>query len=373
MLTTMVTRPVRPEHVEGRLLWNKLLRSGILSQGLREPGRQLLGYRPETPRAYRPCVGRARVGTRYLNSSRPESPNWSQAWASNGLVEGILVRMGTLYIVGTPIGNLEDLTRRAVRVLGQVSLVAAEDTRVTRKLLSHLSIHAPLVSYHARNWRSRLPSIVDALHSGDVALVTDAGMPVVSDPGSELVSAARASENRVEVVPGPSAVTAALAVSGLPGDSFFFLGFLPRRGKPRTLILQSAAAFAAPHAATVIIFEAPHRLRATLQDLFTVLGDRELAVCRELTKIHEEVFRGSVSQALDYFTEPRGEFVLLLAGSDPPSGPVAPSQPHLETASAELAKLKQSGVRARAAVAQVAADYALPRKIVYQLWLQTTV
>ncbi len=277
--------------------------------------------------------------------------------------------MGTLYIVGTPIGNLEDLTRRAVRVLGQVSLVAAEDTRVTRKLLSHLSIHAPLVSYHSRNWQSRLPSILDALTSGDVALVTDAGMPVVSDPGSELVSAARASGNRVEVVPGPSAVTAALAVSGLPGDCFLFLGFLPRRGKSRTAKVRSVAAFLAP----IIIFEAPHRLRATLQDLLNVLGDRDLAVCRELTKLHEEVFRGSVSQALDYFAEPRGEFVLLLAGAAPPSGPPVPSQPHLEAASAELAKLKQSGSRARAAVAQVAATYDLPRKIVYQLWLQTTV
>ena len=277
--------------------------------------------------------------------------------------------MGTLYIVGTPIGNLEDLTRRAVRVLGQVSLVAAEDTRVTRKLLSHLSIQAPLVSYHSRNWQSRLPSILDALTSGDVALVTDAGMPVVSDPGSELVSAARASGNRVEVVPGPSAVTAALAVSGLPGDCFLFLGFLPRRGKSRTAKVRSVAAFLAP----IIIFEAPHRLRATLQDLLKVLGDRDLAVCRELTKLHEEVFRGSVSQALDYFAEPRGEFVLLLAGAAPPSGPPVPSQPHLEAASAELAKLKQSGSRARAAVAQVAATYDLPRKIVYQLWLQTTV
>ena len=277
--------------------------------------------------------------------------------------------MGTLYIVGTPIGNLEDLTRRAVRVLGQVSLVAAEDTRVTRKLLSHLSIHAPLVSYHSRNWQSRLPSILDALTSGDVALVTDAGMPVVSDPGSELVSAARASGNRVEVVPGPSAVTAALAVSGLPGDCFLFLGFLPRRGKSRTAKVRSVAAFLAP----IIIFEAPHRLRATLQDLLNVLGDRDLAVCRELTKLHEEVFRGSVSQALDYFAEPRGEFVLLLAGAALPSGPPVPSQPHLEAASAELAKLKQSGSRARAAVAQVAATYDLPRKIVYQLWLQTTV
>ena len=292
--------------------------------------------------------------------------------------------MGTLYIVGTPIGNLEDLTRRAVRVLGEVSLIAAEDTRVTRKLLSHLTIHVSMVSYHSRNWQSRLPSILDALTSGDVALVSDAGMPVVSDPGSELVSAARDSGHRVEVVPGPSAVTAALAISGLPGDCFLFLGFLPRRGKARTAKLRSVADFTAPSApstpfapfapfAPLIIFEAPHRLRATLQDLLTTLGDRDLAVCRELTKLHEEVFRGSVSQALDYFAEPRGEFVLLVAGAGPPTGPQAPSQPQLEAASADLANLKQSGARARAAVAQVAAEYNLPRKIVYQLWLETTV
>ena len=289
-----------------------------------------------------------------------------------GLGEGILVGMGTLFIIGTPIGNLEDLTRRAARVLGQVSLVAAEDTRVTRKLLSHLSIHAPLVSCHARNWQSRLPAIMDALSWGDVALVTDAGMPVVSDPGSEVVSAARASGFPVEIVPGPSAVTAAMAVSGLPGDCFLFLGFLPRRGKSRTSKLQSVTSFAAPPA-PLIIFEAPHRLRATLQDLLTVLGDRDLAVCRELTKLHEEVFRGSVSQALDYFAEPRGEFVLVVAGADSPSGAEAPSPQNLDAASLALASLKQSGTRARAAVTQVAAEYDLPRKIVYQLWLETPV
>ena len=301
-----------------------------------------------------------------------EGPWAPELVSENDPGEGILVRMGTLYIVGTPIGNLEDLTRRAVRVLGEVSLVAAEDTRVTRKLLSHLGLHASLVSYHSRNWRSRLASIMEALNSGDVALVADAGMPVVSDPGSELVSAARAAGNRVEVVPGPSAVTAALAISGLPGDCFLFLGFLPRRGKSRTSKLHSIAAYTAPFA-PLIIFEAPHRLRDTLRDLLTVLGDRELAVCRELTKVHEEVFQGSVSQALDYFAEPRGEFVLLVAGADPSSDTATPSQAHLEAASTELARRKQSGLRARGAVAQVAADYDLPRKIVYQLWLRTAV
>ena len=274
--------------------------------------------------------------------------------------------MGTLYVVGTPIGNLEDLTRRAARVLGQVSLVAAEDTRVTRKLLSHLSIHAPMVSYHSRNWQTRLPSILDGLNSGDVALVTDAGMPVVSDPGSELVAAARVAGYSVEVVPGPSAVTAALAVSGFPGDSFLFLGFLPRRGKSRTSKLKSVAALTEP----VIIFEAPRRLRATLQDLLALLGDRDLAVGRELTKLHEEVFRGSVSQAIEYFEEPRGEFVLVVAGNASAEVADAPSPARLESAGAELARLKQSGVRARGAVAQVAADYGLPKKTVYQLWLQ---
>jgi 16S rRNA (cytidine1402-2'-O)-methyltransferase len=274
--------------------------------------------------------------------------------------------MGTLYVVGTPIGNLEDITFRAARILGQVALVAAEDTRHTRKLLSHLGLHKPLMSYHQHNRQDRLPALLAALESGDVALVTDAGMPGISDPGEELVSQAAAAGYRVEVVPGASAVTAALALSGFPGDAFLFLGFLPRRSKQRRARLQLLNSLPM----TLVIFEAPHRLQATLDDLLSVLGDREVAVGRELTKLHEEVFRGAISQAIAHFASPRGEFVLVVAGA--PEGPLpaeaAPTD--LEAARQQLAQLREAGVRAKKAVAAVADSAGIPRKTAYRLWLQ---
>ncbi len=275
--------------------------------------------------------------------------------------------MGILFVVGTPIGNLEDLTFRAARVLGQVALVAAEDTRVTRKLLSHLGVHVPLTSYHQRNWSARMPFLLNSLASGDVALVTDAGMPGVSDPGSELVARAAAAGFRVEVVPGPSAVTTALAASGFAGDAFVFLGFLPRRAKARRDLLKSVAS----SPLTLVIFEAPHRLQAALQDLLEVLGDREIAVCRELTKLHEEVFRATVSGALEHFVAPRGEFVLVVPGASASDSSTAPAAADLETARQQLAQLRSSGARAKEAVAAVSASWGLPKKDVYQLWLQT--
>ena len=275
--------------------------------------------------------------------------------------------MGTLYVVGTPIGNLEDLTLRAARVLGQVALVAAEDTRVTRKLLTHLGIHVPLTSYHHRNWLARMPFLLDSLASGDVALVTDAGMPGVSDPGSELVARAAAAGFRVEVVPGPSAVTTALAASGLAGDAFIFLGFLPRRARARRDLLKSVAS----SPLTLVMFEAPHRLQAALQDLLEVLGDREIAVCRELTKLHEEVFRSGVSGALEHFLAPRGEFVLVVPGASASDDSTAPAASDLETARQQLAQLRSSGAKAKEAVAAVSASWGLPKKAVYELWLQT--
>ena len=195
----------------------------------------------------------------------------------------------TLYVVGTPIGNLEDLSPRAARVLREVALVAAEDTRVTRRLLAHIGAHPRLVSFHEHNWRERLEQVLQALEEGDVALVSDAGMPGVSDPGRQLVAAAAARGIRVESVPGPSAVTTALAVSGLPADAFMFLGFLPRRRRERQEKLREAAA----SSLTLVLFEAPHRLRATLEDISAIFGDLPIAVCRELTKLHEEVFRGT--------------------------------------------------------------------------------
>ena len=219
--------------------------------------------------------------------------------------------MGILFVVGTPIGNLEDMTARGTRVLGQVALVAAEDTRVTRRLLSHLGIRVALISYRQHNWQVQLPKLLNALTTSDVAIVCDAGMPVLSDPGNQLVLEAATAGFPVEVVPGASALTAALAVSGFSADAFLFLGFLPRRRKDRRQRLRNTASLPL----TLVLFEAPHRVQATLRDMLEELGDRKISVCRELTKLHEEVFRGSVSQALEHLQTPRGEFVLVIQGA----------------------------------------------------------
>ncbi len=274
--------------------------------------------------------------------------------------------MGVLFVVGTPIGNLEDMTPRGARVLGQVSLVAAEDTRVSRRLLAHLGIRVSLVSYHEHNWRDRLPGLLKALEAGDVALVCDAGMPAVSDPGSELVSRAAAGGFRVEAVPGASALTTALAVSGLSADAFMFLGFLPRRRKERRERLRAAVSLPL----TLVLFEAPHRLRAALGDVLEELGDREVALCRELTKLYEEVFRGTVSQALEHAQTPRGEYVLVIRGAARPVAPDDTSPAIVEEARGRLAVLRESGVRAKEAVARVAEPLGMPKNVVYRLWVE---
>ena len=275
--------------------------------------------------------------------------------------------MGKLYVVGTPIGNLEDLTPRAARILGEVSLIAAEDTRVTRRLLSHLGLHTPMVSYNEHNQHQRLPALLEALGSGGVALVTDAGMPGVSDPGAELVSQAAAAGFPVEAVPGVSAVTTAMAMSGMSGDEFLFLGFLPRKARKRRARLQELTR--STH--TLVIFEAPHRLQATLKDILAVLGDREMSVCRELTKFYEEVFRGNASEALTHFREPRGEFVLVLHGAAPASAANGPAPDRLEDAAGWLANLRQEGVRAKDAVAQVSEATGMTKNRVYQIWVES--
>jgi len=277
----------------------------------------------------------------------------------------------TLYIVGTPIGNLEDLTPRAARILSEVSLVAAEDTRVTRRLLSHLGIHPRTTSFHQHNWRNKLDGLLAELAEGDVALVTDAGMPVVSDPGNELVAAAARAGIKIEVVPGPSAVTAALAMSGFAGDAFSFLGFLPRRRKDRQSALREASSSVVP----LVIFEAPHRLRATLADMDTVLGGRPLAVCRELTKLHEEVFRGTASQALERFDSPRGEVVLVVEGRpiEASASPEAAAEADAATDTElrrQLIGLREDGIRAKEAVAMVSEAMGLPKNRVYQVWVE---
>jgi 16S rRNA (cytidine1402-2'-O)-methyltransferase len=221
--------------------------------------------------------------------------------------------MPTLYIVPTPIGNLEDITLRALRVLREVTLIAAEDTRTTRKLLTRYEISTPLTSYHEHNKLTKLDAIFDALAAGDVALVSDAGTPGISDPGYELIQAAL--ERRITVVPlpGPSAVIAALVASGLPTDRFMFVGFLPRKDKA----LHQALTDLAGERATLITYESPNRLVATLAAVQAVLGERVVAVARELTKVYEEVQRGPVGEVLAYFAEnpPRGEITLVIQGA----------------------------------------------------------
>ena len=220
--------------------------------------------------------------------------------------------MGTLFLVATPIGNLEDISARALRILRQVRLIAAEDTRHTRQLLTHFDIHTPLTSYYEHNKLSKLDRILAALAEADVALVSDAGTPAINDPGYELVRAALAAGHTVSPVPGPSAPIAALAASGLPTDTFLYLGYLPRKSGERREMLRSVEQL--PH--TLICLETPHRLLEALDDLSSVLGERQMAVARELTKLHEEIFRGTISAARAHFIvhEPRGEFTLVLDG-----------------------------------------------------------
>jgi 16S rRNA (cytidine1402-2'-O)-methyltransferase len=216
-----------------------------------------------------------------------------------------------LYVVATPIGNLEDITLRAIRILGEVDLIAAEDTRTARKLLNKYDIKTRLTSFFEHSGRLKLKGILDTLQHADVALISEAGMPGISDPGYELIRSAIEEGHRVVPVPGSSAVVTALAAAGMPSDRFIFLGFLPRKPGERRRLLESAAD--APH--TIVCFESPHRLQRALADMLEALGDRPVAVCRELTKIYEEVFRGKVSEAIDHFSKPRGEFTLVISGT----------------------------------------------------------
>jgi 16S rRNA (cytidine1402-2'-O)-methyltransferase len=222
--------------------------------------------------------------------------------------------MGTLYLVATPIGNLEDISLRALRVLRECNLVATEDTRSTGRLLAHFGIDKPLLSYFEHNKMTRLERLLELLETGTVALVSEAGTPALSDPGYELVCAALERGVAVVPIPGPSSVIAALSVSGLPADRFICVGFLPRRAAERRRQLAELAG----ERSTLIAFEAPHRLVAALADLEATLGgDRRCAVCRELTKLHEEVWRGTLAAAHAEWRsrEPRGEFTLVVAGA----------------------------------------------------------
>ena len=278
--------------------------------------------------------------------------------------------MGTLYIVGTPIGNLEDITLRALRILREVQLIAAEDTRHTRKLLAHYDIQTPLTSYHEHNRFTKLPAILDALARGDVALVSDAGMPGISDPGAELVQAAVQAGHTVSPVPGPSALIAALVASGLPTEAFAFFGFLPRKAQERRARLRDLADW--PH--TLIFYEAPHRLAATLADMVAVLGgERRIVIARELTKLHEAFWRGTLAEAVNMVREtpPRGEITLVVEGAAPQkaSEPQQWTREQVETA---LRRLAAEGITGARAAKQVARLSGWPRNEVYAAWLRMT-
>ena len=271
--------------------------------------------------------------------------------------------MSTLYLVATPIGNLEDISQRAIRILQQVSWIAAEDTRHTGKLLKHYDIHTSLVSFHEHSKQSKLLKLVEYLNDGDLALVSDAGTPSISDPGYELVQAALAAGHQVSPIPGPSAPISALIASGLPSDKFIYLGYLPRKSSERRGVLAAAASL--PY--TLIFFETPHRLQAALQDLLDELGDREMAVGREITKLHEEFFRGSISAALVHFTDtpPRGEITLVVAGhsGDTPTW----SEPQLLAA---IQQLKTQGTSPSRIASQLASQSNWPRRKIYQLIIE---
>jgi 16S rRNA (cytidine1402-2'-O)-methyltransferase len=269
--------------------------------------------------------------------------------------------MPTLYVVATPIGNLEDISLRAIRVLGEVKLIAAEDTRKTRRLLTAYDIKTPLTSYYEHNKLTKLDYILGRLQAEDVALVSEAGMPGISDPGYELILAAAKQNITVVPIPGASAITTALAVSGLPTDRFTFIGFLP----PRTAARRKALAAISGEPGTIIVLEAPHRLTAALADMLDVLGDRRIAVGRELTKLHEEIYRGTMGGALKHFTAPRGEFTLVIEGKRSGEKPLL-----TEAIEKQLRRMFLGGLPAKEAVAAVAGETGLKRKELYQTWLK---
>ena len=276
---------------------------------------------------------------------------------------------GRLYVVATPIGNLGDVSPRALETLRSVGLVAAEDTRRTGLLLRHFGIARPLLSYHAHNRRARLPRLLAALAEGDVALVTDAGTPVVSDPGEDLVAAAAGQGIEVIAVPGPSAAVAAVSVSGLPAAPFHVVGFLPRRGPERRRALQGMSGWPG----CVVLFEAPHRLRDCLDDLLAGWGERRVAVCCELTKRFESVLRTTLGGAVAHFaaTAPRGEYTLVVEGAAAPPAPpggaggAAPGGLTAGALEARFAALSGELGDRRRALTALAAETGVSRKALY--------
>ena len=269
--------------------------------------------------------------------------------------------MHKLYIVATPIGNLEDISLRALRILKEVKIIAAEDTRKTSRLLNHYQITTPMTSYYEHNKLVKLNRMLDYLEQGDMALVSEAGMPGISDPGYELIMAALEQGIPVVPVPGASAVVTALAASGLATDRFTFLGFLPTKTVARRRMLESVTA----EKGTLIILEAPHRVEDSLKDMLSVLGDRRIAACRELTKMHEEIFRGTISEALAHFTEPKGEFTLVIEGNK-----VESSKQLTTDIIKKLHDLRASGVSAKEAIETMMVETGLTKRELYRAWLE---
>ena len=267
---------------------------------------------------------------------------------------------GTLYLVATPIGNLGDLSPRGVQTLQEADFIAAEDTRVSMKLLNHFDIKKPLVSYHEHNRAAAGQAILARLLSGETcALVTDAGTPAISDPGQELVTLCAENGVTVQAIPGCCAAVAALAVSGLDTRRFTFEGFLPSGRKERRAALEELTG----ETRTMVFHEAPHRLRQTLADMAELLGDRPAALCRELTKLHEDTVRTTLAQAAAYYAanEPRGEYVLVVAGREKQTAPALT----LEEGVARVLALRDGGMKLKDAVRRVADDTALPRNALY--------
>lgn len=270
---------------------------------------------------------------------------------------------GILYVVATPIGNLEDISLRALRILKEVDLIAAEDTRHTRNLLTHYDIHTALTSYHEHNEKTQAAKLVEKLRRGEnIALVSDAGTPAISDPGYRLVVEALRSGVSIIPLPGPSAVATVLSASGLPTDRFVFEGFLPAKKQERETRLQSLRA----ESRTVVFYEAPHRLQESLVDMLHLLGDREIVVAREVSKIHEEYLRGTIGEVIAQLgeREVKGEITVVVRGS---SGESRVSEEELK---AEIRRLVDDGVGAKQISELLGTRYRLAKREVYQLTVQ---
>ena len=270
---------------------------------------------------------------------------------------------GKLYVVGTPIGNLEDFSPRAVRILSEADFIAAEDTRVTLKLLNRFEIKKELVSYYEHNKNDKGQWILDRITKGEVcALVSDAGMPAISDPGEELVRAAHENGIAVESVPGPSALITALSISGMPSGRFCFEGFLSVNKVSRKAHLEEIAR----EKRTMIFYEAPHKLLATLRDMLSAFGDREIAIVRELTKIHETVFRTTLSESIKHYEDnsPRGEFVLIIRGCEQEE---LQEEYTLESATKLAKELVNKGESASSAAKKAAAISGFRKGDIYRL------